>query len=92
MPELVFSPGMPMQLHISGMLNIFSSTQVVFLGLEIVIPLVTGELLQFPKLVRSFFSLMSYMMEIYPEHVASLPGTACKHLAHLNLLLHMQNT
>ncbi|BDA40620.1 probable Exportin-4 [Coccomyxa sp. Obi] len=47
--------------------------QVLFLGLEIVIPLVTGELLQFPKLVRSFFSLVSYMMEIYPEHVASLP-------------------
>lgn len=50
--------------------------QVVFLGLEIVIPLVTGELLQFPKLVRSFFSLVSYMMEIYPEHVACLPGSA----------------
>lgn len=48
--------------------------QIVFLGLDLVIPLVTGELLQFPKLVRSFFSLLSYMMEIYPEHVASLPG------------------
>lgn len=49
--------------------------QVVFLGLGIVIPLVTGELLQFPKLVRLFFNLVSYMMEIYPEHVAALPGT-----------------
>lgn len=48
--------------------------QVVFLGLGLVIPLVTGELLQFPKLVRSFFNLMSYMLEIYPDHVAGLPG------------------
>ena len=52
----------------------FASLQVVFLGLGLVIPLVTGELLQFPKLVRSFYNLMSYMLEIYPEHVAALPG------------------
>ncbi|EIE26728.1 hypothetical protein COCSUDRAFT_46205 [Coccomyxa subellipsoidea C-169] len=53
-----------------GQVNI---AQVVFLGLGLVIPLVTGELLQFPKLVRSFFNLMSYMLEIYPDHVAGLP-------------------
>ncbi len=48
--------------------------QVVFLGLDTVIPLMTGELLQFPKLLRAFFSLIAYMLEVYPERVASLPG------------------
>ena len=48
--------------------------QVVFLGLDMVIPLMTGELLHFPKLIRAFFSLISYMLEVYPERVASLPG------------------
>lgn len=48
--------------------------QVVFLGLDTVIPLMTGELLHFPKLIRAFFTLISYMLEVYPERVASLPG------------------
>ncbi len=48
--------------------------QVVFLGLDTVIPLMTGQLLQFPKLLRAFFSLIAYMLEVYPERVASLPG------------------
>ena len=50
--------------------------QVVFMGLDMVIPLMTGELLHFPKLIRAFFSLISYMLEVYPERVAALPGTA----------------
>lgn len=57
--------------------------QVVFVGLDIVIPLVSGELLHFPKLVRAFFSLISFMMEIYPEHVASLPGVYLSQLCHV---------
>ena len=48
--------------------------QVVFMGLDMVIPLMTGELLHFPKLIRAFFSLISYMLEVYPERVAALPG------------------
>ena len=52
----------------------FLYVQVVFLGLDTVIPLMTGELLQFPKLLRAFFSLIAYMLEVYPERVASLPG------------------
>ena len=50
------------------------SLQVVFLGLDTVVPLMTGELLHFPKLIRAFFSLITYMLEVYPERVASLPG------------------
>jgi hypothetical protein len=48
--------------------------KVVFVGLDMVIPLITGDLLHYPKLVRAFFNLISYMMEVYPEHVAALPG------------------
>ena len=48
--------------------------QVVFLGLDILIPLMTGELLRFPKLARAYFALLAYMVEVYPERVAALPG------------------
>ena len=41
-----------------------------------VLPLMSCELLQFPKLARAFFGLLSYMMEVYPERVAALPGAA----------------
>ena len=70
--------------------------QVVFMGLDMVIPLMTGELLRFPKLIRAFFSLISYMLEVYPERVAALPGAAprspaslqCKHVAALLPTVH----
>ena len=47
---------------------------MVFLGLDILVPLMTGELLRFPKLARAYFALLSYMLEVYPERVAALPG------------------
>ena len=47
---------------------------VVFTGLNTVIPLITDELLQFPKLCRQYFELLSYMIEAYPKKVAQLPG------------------
>ena len=43
--------------------------QVVLLGLNVVVPLMSAQLLQFPKLCRSYFSLLSYMLEVYPEQV-----------------------
>ena len=49
-------------------------TQVVFLGLDILVPLMTGEQLAFPKLARAYFALLAYMLEVYPERVAALPG------------------
>ena len=48
---------------------------MVFAGLDILIPLVREELLKFPKLGRAFFTLLNYMLEVYPERVAGLPGT-----------------
>ena len=50
--------------------------QVVFLGLDILVPLMRDEQLKFPKLARAYFTLLSYMLEVYPERVASCPGKA----------------
>jgi hypothetical protein len=45
---------------------------VVFTGLNTVIPLITDELLKFPKLCRQYFELLAYMLEAYPKKVAAL--------------------
>lgn len=55
------------------MLMVFT-VQVVFLGLEILVPLMSDEQLKYPKLARAYFMLLSYMLEVYPERVASCPG------------------
>ena len=47
---------------------------MVFLGLSILVPLMQIEQLKFPKLARAYFTLLSYMLEVYPERVAGLPG------------------
>lgn len=46
----------------------------MFLGLDIVVPLMSGELLAVPKLARLYFGLLCYMLEIWPARVADLPG------------------
>ena len=46
----------------------------MFLGLSILVPLMQIEQLKFPKLARAYFTLLSYMLEVYPERVAGLPG------------------
>jgi hypothetical protein len=47
--------------------------QVVFIGLNTVIPLITDELLTFPKLCHQYFTLLAHMLEAYPGKVAALP-------------------
>ena len=47
--------------------------EVVFIGLNVVIPLITDELLTFPKLCHQYFSLLAHMLEAYPAKVAALP-------------------
>ena len=47
--------------------------QVVFIGLNTVIPLITDELLTFPKLCHQYFTLLGHMLEAYPGKVAALP-------------------
>lgn len=48
---------------------------VVFTGLNTVIPLITDELLKFPKLCKQYFELLAYMLEAYPKKVAQLDGS-----------------
>eukprot|EP00878_Enallax_costatus_P024514 GHUV01026164.1.p1 GENE.GHUV01026164.1~~GHUV01026164.1.p1 ORF type:complete len:1105 (+),score=386.39 GHUV01026164.1:1431-4745(+) len=46
--------------------------RVVLVGLNIVLPLINAELLKFPKLAQLYYSLLSYMLEVYPRAVADL--------------------
>eukprot|EP00798_Chlamydomonas_sp_ICE-L_P020913 gene20913-27759_t len=46
--------------------------EVVLLGLNVVVPLMSASLLQFPKLCRSYFSLLAYVLEMHTEQVAGL--------------------
>ncbi|KAK9735232.1 hypothetical protein RND81_04G192400 [Saponaria officinalis] len=54
--------------------------QVVFFGLHIITPLISFDLLKFPKLCRDYFSLISHMLEVYPEMVAQLNTEAFVHV------------
>ncbi|TYZ68266.1 hypothetical protein PybrP1_003626 [[Pythium] brassicae (nom. inval.)] len=45
---------------------------VVFAGLRQVIPMMTEPLLQYPNLSKQYFTLVSYMVEVYAEKLAAL--------------------
>ncbi|KAL8533351.1 hypothetical protein ACS0TY_009659 [Phlomoides rotata] len=57
-----------------------SISQVVYTGFHIVTPLITLELLKYPKLCYSYFSLLSHMLEVYPEIIAQLNIEAFTHI------------
>ncbi|XP_051186487.1 uncharacterized protein [Lolium perenne] len=46
--------------------------EVIYVGLDIVTPLISLDLLKYPKLSRDYFILMSHLLEVYPEKVAHL--------------------
>lgn len=46
----------------------------MFVGLDVVVPLITEDLLKIPKLCRLYFGLLGYMLEAFPERMAALPG------------------
>ena len=48
-------------------------TDMIFFGLQQILPLMTRGLLQFPTLCSQYFSLVGFMMETYPEKVKELP-------------------
>lgn len=48
-------------------------TDVIFFGLQQILPLMTQGLLQFPALCMQYFSLVGFMMETYPEKISTLP-------------------
>ena len=45
----------------------------IFIGLEMVIPLLSHELLNFPKLSQQYFNLIGHMCEVYSEKVCHFP-------------------
>ena len=49
-------------------------SQAVFVGLDIVVPLIEGDLLKIPKLCRLYFQLLGYMLEAFPERMVALLG------------------
>lgn len=52
--------------------DIIQVTDVVIYGLEITIPLMTAELLQYPSLATSYFRLVTYIAESYPEKLCQM--------------------
>ncbi|XP_024397828.2 uncharacterized protein [Physcomitrium patens] len=52
--------------------NSSSKDLVVYLGLHIITPLMSVDLLKCPKLSRQYFTLLAHMLEVYPEKVAKL--------------------
>ncbi|XP_038715218.1 exportin-4 [Tripterygium wilfordii] len=67
-------------------------SQVVYFGLHIVTPLISLDLLKYPKLCHDYFSLLSHMLEVYPETFAQLNRDAFAHvLGTLDFGLHHQD-
>ncbi|XP_073000684.1 uncharacterized protein [Typha latifolia] len=54
--------------------------EVIYMGLHIVTPLISLDLLKYPKLCRDYFLLVSHMLEVYPEKVAQLNKDAFTHI------------
>lgn len=48
-------------------------TDMIFFGLQQILPLMTRGLLQFPTLCEQYFSLVGFMMEMYPDKAGVLP-------------------
>jgi len=48
-------------------------TDIIFFGLKQILPLMTDGLLQFPSLCTSYFSLVGFMMDTFPDRVCALP-------------------
>lgn len=61
-------------LDISNTVGSDKVTQIVFFGLQQMLPLMTQGLLQFPTLCTQFFYLVSSMVDSYVERVCTLPN------------------
>jgi hypothetical protein len=48
-------------------------TDMIFLGLQQILPLMSRGLLQYPHLCTQFFSLVGFMLETYAEKLSQLP-------------------
>lgn len=52
----------------------YVACQIVLGGLYIVIPLMQAELLSFPKLARSYFTVLTFVLELHSEQFAQFSG------------------
>jgi len=57
-----------------SLLEYSKPTAVVFYGLRTILPLITQELLRFPKLCKQYFIVVTTMFEYHTPHIVSLPG------------------
>ena len=53
--------------------NTSQVTDMIFFGLQQILPLMTQGLLQYPTLCQQFFELVGFMMDTYPDKVCALP-------------------
>ncbi|KAK9140443.1 hypothetical protein Scep_010124 [Stephania cephalantha] len=66
--------------------------QVIYLGLHIVTPLISLELLKYPKLCHDYFTLVSHILEVYPEKLVQLNTESFSHmLGTLDFGIHQQD-
>lgn len=59
--------------HSGGADDSTQATDVIFFGLQQIIPLMTQGLLQYPTLCVTFFSLVGFMMETHADKISYLP-------------------
>ena len=57
----------------SNAINSKQVTDVIFFGLQQILPLMTQGLLHYPLLCSHYFSLVGFMMDTYPEKACALP-------------------
>ena len=54
---------------------------MVFAGLQVILPLMGPQLLEYPVLANAYFSLLSSLCEIFPEKMSSIPGRVKKYFS-----------
>ncbi|XP_056292656.1 exportin-4-like isoform X1 [Pseudoliparis swirei] len=57
-----------------------SAVDVVLYGVNIVLPLMSQDLLKFPSLCNQYYKLITFMCEIFPEKIPQLPEDLFKSL------------
>ena len=50
--------------------------QIILQGMDLTIPLMTTEMLKFPKICFRYFDLLSHLCDMYPEKVMQLPAAS----------------
>ncbi|XP_049846126.1 exportin-4-like isoform X1 [Schistocerca gregaria] len=58
----------------------YDAADIVLFGLNTLMPLLSIELLKFPKLCLQYFKLITFVSELYPDKVCALPENMLVHL------------